>query len=146
MLLCKVNYKIVKTTFCSLGRGKGFIGDIRQHKKIWDLLRKKPLMTNLLNMYYRLIIILWSIFLTVPLVEISAHSGLNLTSPRTLLYGYYCIQYIVWDDACLGAVWRWRGRVSQHWWWQFPLYWVRGWEYTRLFRTSSPILSFWFLA
>ena len=68
-------------------------------------------------MDYCLIIVLWSIFLSVPLVEISTHSGLNLTSPRTcrlchtryLLirkYIFYYVQLLVQyvllaDDTCI---------------------------------------------
>ena len=74
----------MKTTFWSFGRGRTIIGYIRQPKIFRDLVRKNPLFKNFLKMCYCLILILWNIFLTVPLVEISAHYGLNLTSPRTI--------------------------------------------------------------
>ena len=73
----------MKTTFCSLGWGKATTGDIRQYKMFRDLVRKNLLHTNFLKIYYYLIIILWSIFLTVILVDIWAYSGLNLTASRT---------------------------------------------------------------
>ena len=76
----------MKTTFYSFGRGRTILGYIRQHTIFWDLVIKNSLLTNLLKMDYCLIIVLWSIFLSVPLVEISAHSGLNLTSPRKFLH------------------------------------------------------------
>ena len=63
-----VLYRIAHFTFILLG-------DFLPHLFVMKTTFKK--------MYYWLIVILWSIFLSVPLMEISAHSGLNLTPPCT---------------------------------------------------------------
>ena len=77
--------------------GRTILGYIRQHIIFRDLVRKNPFLENLLKMYYCLILILWNIFLTVPLVEISAHSELNLTSPR--IYIDNVIVFFEWTKS-----------------------------------------------